>query len=241
MALGTEFGAAAEDYEAGRPEYPAEAVGWMLEGTSGAVLDLGAGTGKLTRGLVALGREVVAVDPDAAMLERLSAALPGVATHIGVAEEVPLPGASVGAVVLGQAWHWVDVAQASREVARVLAPGGALGLVWNVRDSRVSWVADLGHAMHESAAEQLIDDGGPDVGAPFGAIEELRLEWSRPMTRDQIEAMVRSRSYYIAAGAEGRADVDARVASVLEALPQVASGGAVDLPYITAAFRTRRP
>ena len=240
VAQGTGFGVAADAYEAGRPEYPAEAVAWMLEGTDGAVLDLGAGTGKLTRGVLALGREAIAVDPDAAMLARLASELPGVRAEVGTAEEIPLPDASVGAVVLGQAWHWVDVPRASREVARVLAPGGVLGLIWNVRDERECWVAALTGAMHGSVAEALIEAGGPAVAAPFGALEERRVEWSRPMTRDAIEAMVRSRSHFIAADAAGRAEVEARVGEVLDALSELAGGGAVAVPYVTAAYRTRR-
>jgi len=239
VAHGTSFGAAADAYEAGRPEYPIDAVAWMLDGTRGTVLDLGAGTGKLTRGILALGRDVVAVDPDAAMLARLTEALPGVRAEVGTAEAIPLPDASVGAVVLGQAWHWVDVARASREAARVLAPGGVLGLIWNVRDEREPWVAALTGAMHGSVAEGLIASGGPTVAAPFGALEELRVEWSRPMTRDAIEAMVRSRSYFIGSDAAGRAEIETRVAAVLDGLPGLAGGGAVAVPYVTAAFRTK--
>jgi len=240
VAQGTSFGAAADAYEAGRPEYPLEAVAWMLEGTEGTVLDLGAGTGKLTRGILALGREVVAVDPDAAMLARLTESLPGVRAEVGTAEAVPLPDASVGAVVLGQAWHWVDVVRASREAARVLVPGGVLGLIWNVRDEREPWMAALTGAMHGSVAEELIGAGGPEVAAPFGALEELRVEWSRPMTRDAIEAMVRSRSYFIVADAAGRAEIEARVAEVLDGLAGLAGGGSVPVPYVTAAYRARR-
>lgn len=240
MAQGTGFGVAADAYEAGRPEYPVEAVAWLLDGTEGTVLDLGAGTGKLTRGVLALGREALAVDPDATMLARLARELPGVRAEVGTAEEIPLPDASVGAVVVGQAWHWVDVERASREAARVLAPGGVLGLIWNVRDEREPWVADLTWAMHRSVAEALIEAGGPTVAAPFGALEELRVEWSRPMTREAIEAMVRSRSYYIAADAAGRAEVDARVGAVLDGVRGLTGGGSVSVPYVTAAYRTRR-
>jgi len=240
VAQGTSFGVAADAYEAGRPEYPGEAVAWMLEGTEGTVLDLGAGTGKLTRGILALGRDVVAVDPDAAMLARLTEALPGVRAEVGTAEAIPLPDETVGAVVLGQAWHWVDVERASREAARVLARGGVLGLIWNVRDEREPWVAALTGAMHGSVAEGLIASGGPTVAAPFGPLEELRVEWTRDMTRDAIEAMVRSRSYFIVADAAGRAEIEARVAEVLDGLAGLAGGGSVPVPYVTAAYRARR-
>jgi SAM-dependent methyltransferase len=238
VANGQQFGVAADAYEAGRPEYPLEAVAWMLEGTKGTVLDLGAGTGKLTRGVLALGREAIAVDPDSAMLARLTSELPDVRAEVGTAEAIPLPDASVGAVVVGQAWHWVDVPRASREVARVLAPGGVLGLIWNVRDEREPWVAAMTVAMHGSVAEALIAAGGPTVAVPFGPLEELRVEWSRPMTRDAIEAMVRSRSYFIAADAAGRAEADERVGAVLDGVGSLAGGGSVSAPYVSAAYRT---
>ncbi len=240
VTTGREFGEAADAYEAGRPEYPAEAVAWMLEGTTGTVLDLGAGTGKLTRGVLALGREVLAVDPDAAMLARLASDLPGVRAEVGTAEEIPLPDASVGAVVMGQAWHWVDVERASREVGRVLAPGGALGLVWNVRDEREPWVAALTAAMHPAPGDALVASGGPTVAAPFGPLEERRVEWASKMTRAALDAMVRSRSYYIEEDAAGRAATESRVGEVLDGLDGLADGGSVDLPYVTVAYRARR-
>lgn len=242
MTLGREFGAATDAYEAGRPEYPIESVAWMLEDTSGTVLDLGAGTGKLTRAVVALGRDTVAVDPDGAMLDRLVTELPGVPAHVGTAEVIPLPDASCGAVVLGQAWHWVDSERASAEVARVLVPGGTLGLIWNVRDEREPWVARLTEAMHASVAEELVNGPeGPVVTAPFGPLEETRRDWTRPMTRERILAMVRSRSYHIAADADGKAAIEARVAQVLDDVPDLARESEAPVPYVTVAYRTRHP
>ena len=123
------FGAAAEAYERGRPEYPPAALDWLLPAGARDVLDLGAGTGKLTRQLVARGLNVVAVDPSGGMLEQLRAAVPGVPAMIGRAEEIPLQDGVVDAVLVAQAWHWVDPERAPREVARVLRPGGRLGLV----------------------------------------------------------------------------------------------------------------
>jgi ubiquinone/menaquinone biosynthesis C-methylase UbiE len=100
------------------------------------VADVGAGTGKLTRVVAGLGAEVVAIDPDAAMLAELAARVPDVPTFVGTGERIPLTDASADAVVFGQAWHWVDPDAASAEVGRVLRPGGVLGLIWNVRDER---------------------------------------------------------------------------------------------------------
>lgn len=141
--MATSFGAAADAYERGRPGYPAEAVAWLLEraGAHPRVADIGAGTGKLTRVVAEHAGGVVAVDPDAAMLAALRRALPGVETLVGAAEDVNLPDESLDAVVLGQAWHWVDPVAGSAEVGRILKPGGTLGLVWNLRDTDVPWVA----------------------------------------------------------------------------------------------------
>lgn len=160
------FGSAAAVYETGRPDYPIQAVDWMLQPVVGGerrirVADVGAGTGKLTRALQELGAEVVAVDPDPKMLETLRANVHAVPTFVGSAERLPLPDAGVDAVVLGQAWHWVDPVRGAAEAARVLRPGGVLGLVWNVRDDTVPWVARLTQIMHGSHAEQMLAGGDP--------------------------------------------------------------------------------
>src|SRR3954454_13116307 len=123
---GLSFGPAAADYERVRPSYPGSAVAWLVGTEPQRVLDLGAGTGKLTRVIVALGHDVVAVEPLPEMRAELSAALPTVETHAGSAEAIPLADASVDAVVVGQAFHWFDQARAVPELARVLRPGGVL-------------------------------------------------------------------------------------------------------------------
>ena len=145
----TSFGAAAGAYERGRPPYPAEAIDWLLPPGAARVLDVGAGTGKLTRELAARGLDVVAVEPLPGMREQLARAVPGVPVHPGTAEDIPLPDGSVDAVLAAQAWHWVDQARAVPEVARVLVPGGQLGLVWNMRDDRADWVAQLSQILHD--------------------------------------------------------------------------------------------
>jgi SAM-dependent methyltransferase len=243
--MSTSFGAHAGTYEAGRPSYPTEAVAWLLEPAVRRCLrvrvaDVGAGTGKLTRVAVELGGEAVAIDPDVEMLAQLREAVPGVPTFVGRAESLPLPDAAVDAVLYGQAWHWVDVADASAEAARVLRPGGVLGLVWNIRDDRVPWVKALGQAMHASNAEEVLAGDGPQVAAPFPGLEVRRWEWSRAMTRADLLAMVRSRSYVITAGAEERARVERALAALLDDMGAVGSA-TVDLPYVTHAFRSVRP
>jgi SAM-dependent methyltransferase len=115
------------------------------------VLDLGAGTGKLTATLVALGAEVTAVEPDPAMLTELRRALPVVRALPGNAEAIPLPDVSVDAVLAGNAMHWFDMAVAGPEIARVLTPGGILAGLWNLLDDRVDWVAGLARVSGSAA------------------------------------------------------------------------------------------
>ena len=222
--MANSFGAAAAAYEQGRPDYPVEAVAWLLEpaGAHPRIVDMGAGTGKLTRVVAELvagagaegrGAEVIAVDPDAEMLGELRRSLPSIRTLIGTAEALGLPDESVDAAVLGQAWHWVDPVAGSAEIGSVLKPGGVLGLVWNIRDESVPWVARLTEIMKGSNAEQLMADGGPEVAAPFGALTARTWQWERPMTRAALSAMVHSRSYVITAE-----QVDVVTADILDTI-----------------------
>lgn len=239
----TSFGGQAGSYEVGRPEYPFEAVAWMLDrAPAGArrIADVGAGTGKLTRALVAgEGAEVVAVDPDPAMLAALRDAVPGVPTFVGTAERLPLPDASVDAVVLGQAWHWVDPVAASAEIGRVVRPGGVLGLVWNLRDERVDWVRRLTDIMHGSNAEIMLAAGDPVVAAPFGGLEQERWEWARPVTREVMHRMASSRSYVITADDAEKARIRRDMDALFDELG-LHDDAAIELPYVTRAFRAVR-
>ncbi|MEV7620197.1 class I SAM-dependent methyltransferase [Microbacterium sp. NPDC089321] len=239
----TSFGAEADNYEAARPDYPFEAVAWMLERLpDGArrLVDVGAGTGKLTR-VVAEARdaEVVAVDPDAVMLAKLRDHVPGVPTFVGTAEALPLPDASVDAVVLGQAWHWVDPVAASAEIGRVMRPGGTLGLIWNARDNRVDWVRRLTAIMNASAAEEMLDAGGPTVATPFGEPEAERWEWLRPMTREQLHRMAASRSHLITASEAERDSIRKDMDDLFDELG-LEGDATIDVPYVTWAFRALR-
>ncbi|MDW4571200.1 class I SAM-dependent methyltransferase [Microbacterium sp. M3] len=242
------FGSAAGAYESGRPDYPREAVDWMLAPLRGheralRVADVGAGTGKLTRTVVETGADVVAIDPDPAMLAALREHVHGVPTFAGTGERMPLPDASVDAVLFGQAWHWVDPEAASAEAARVLRADGVLGLVWNIRDESDPWVARLTAAMHGSHAEEMLSGEGPRVAAPFGGLEERRWTWTRTVTRAALLDMVSSRSYVITASEPERAAILAAVSGLFDERRLTDASGAevVDLPYVTRAYRGIRP
>lgn len=239
----TSFGAAAGDYEAARPDYPFEAVAWMLEKLphgSHRIADVGAGTGKLTRVLAdAPDAEVIAIDPDPLMLEALRTAVPGVPTFLGTAERLPAPDASLDAVVLGQAWHWVDPAAGSTEIGRVVRAGGTLGLIWNTRDSGTDWVRRLTAIMHSSAAELMLDEYGPTVAEPFGALEQEEWRWVRPITRAQLHRMADSRSHLITASDAERRSIHDDMDVLFDELG-FDGGATIDLPYVTRAFRAVR-
>jgi SAM-dependent methyltransferase len=232
------FGEAVDEYERSRPTYPAEAAAWLVPAAASTALDLGAGTGKFTRSLVDLGLDVIAVEPDAKMLEKLVGVLPGVRPVEGTAEHMPLPDDSVDVVTMAQAWHWVDEERAIPEVARVLRPGGTLGLVWNLRDERVDWVKQLGAAMGGSEAERFTA-GEVTIGAPFGPIETFEVGWSMPSSLEEILGLVASRSYVITATPEERERVFADVRELVTTHPDLVGHETFELPYRTRCFRAQ--
>ena len=236
--LANSFGKAAAEYERARPTYPREAVDWLVPEGARTVLDLGAGTGKFTRSLIERGLEAIAVEPSEEMRATLSGQLPDVRALAGTAEEIPLPDASVDLITVAQAWHWVEESRAVPEAARVLRPGGTLGLIWNIRDEGIEWVRRLTDVMHKSGAEVALE-GDVEIGPPFGPTEKFELPWSRPMTLELLLEMVRSRSYVITAPAEERESILAGVRELIEAEPALAGSEEFDLPYVTCCFRAR--
>ncbi|WEO77213.1 class I SAM-dependent methyltransferase [Cryobacterium sp. SO2] len=228
------FGQAVGDYERGRPSYPAEAVDWMLQraGSVVDVVDVGAGTGKFTASLVAHGLGVTAVEPDPAMRARLVTNHPAVTALAGTAEVMPVADASADLITFAQSWHWVDVPAASAEVARVLRPGGALALVWNIRDPEVEWVERLGEVMGSSKAEQY-SSHEPLVAAPLTIHDYAEFLWENPMTREELIAMVTSRSYVITMPAPDREALLVRLGDLLDTHPDLAGRTHYRMPYRT--------
>lgn len=238
MRSARSFGAAASVYHAARPGYPVDAVAWLI-GDAQRVLDLGAGTGKLTEALIELDRDVIAVDPVEEMLEELEVAVPGVPRILGTAEDIPIEDDSVDAVVAGQAWHWFVPERAVPEIARVLRPGGVLGLVWNSRDTSADWLREAGEIMHERHDASATFEAYVKIGSPFGPIEEHTVEWREPMSRSRFLDLVRSRSYYLTASPEQQASTIATLETLLDTHPDVAGAEQLAVPYVTRCFRAR--
>ena len=230
------FGQAAKAYERGRPPYPEAAIDWLLPDNAELIADLGAGTGKLTRQLVARGISVTAVEPSKGMREQLLAAVPGARALDGSAEHIPLPDRSVDAVMAAQAWHWVDPELAIPEVARVLRPGGRLGLMWNMRDERVEWVAELGRILR-SGPELPTDTDVADLGPRFGPVQRFEVSWTHDITPAVLLDMVISRSYVITASPDQRDALLKGVRDMLGTNPALAGREHFTIPYLTHCFR----
>jgi ubiquinone/menaquinone biosynthesis C-methylase UbiE len=226
-ARGFEAGAAA--YEVARPGYPDEALDILqaevgiADGTR--VLDLAAGTGKLTRRLVELRAEVVAVEPVEGMRAQLQAVVPGVEALDGTSEEIPVPDASVDVVTVAQAFHWFDADLALAEIARVLRPGGRVAILWNERDERTPWVAEMSRIIrwHERTVSRYQHVAWAVVVARtgrFSPLEERTVPWEQPMTRDLLADRVRSISYIAAMPAGERERLAAAVVDLVRRLPE---------------------
>ncbi|MEW2443483.1 class I SAM-dependent methyltransferase [Micromonospora marina] len=238
------FGVAAAEYDRFRPRYPEAALRWALDGLHAArVVDLGAGTGILTRGLLALTgpvAHVVPVEPDPGMRAQLAAATPGTTALAGSAEAVPLPDASADAVLVGQAYHWFDRERAHAEVARVLRPGGTFAPVWNTRDERVGWVAELSRIAHLGDNAGDVTQRYADFGAAFTEIEVGEFAHATTLTKDEVVGMLHTRSYWLTADAGEQRRVDAELTELFAAHPDLVGRDAVELPYRTMVLRARR-
>ena len=228
------FGSVADAYDRGRPSYPREAAAWLCGNDPLTVLELGAGTGKLTDQLVALGHDVHATDPDAAMLEVLRGRLPEVRTTVASAEEIPAPDRSVDVVVCAQAFHWFDLDRALPEIARVLKTGGRLALVWNQRDERIPWVRRLGGLI--GTQDQLREPADPLVqSALFGFVEDATFRFWQTVDRESIQDLVLSRSNIAVLDADARA---AKLDEVLAFYDDYGRGmDGMQLPYEANCFR----
>jgi len=236
------FELVADVYERARPEYPAEAVAWLVaqldlrEGRT--VLDLGAGTGKLTRALVQTGARVIAVEPGEAMLGELRRVLPDVEALLGGAEAIPLDDDSVDAITVGQAFHWFRHDEAVPELHRVLRPGGALALVWNSRDQRRPLQREI-----SGLIKPLVPADRPPVGHSaqalessdlFGSVEKRTFPFVQQLDAEAVAERIASVSFVAAAPPDARAELDRRLREIV-----ASQGGVVDFAYLTEVYVSR--
>lgn len=243
------FGTAATAYAAHRPDYAHDAVRWALEPAPGPrVLDLGAGTGKLTATLAAMGADVTAVEPDPEMLGELLRELPEVSVHQGSAESIPLPDASVDAVLAGNAMHWFDMAVAGPEIARVLTPGGVLAGLWNTVDDDVDWVAGLARVSGPTAIGPRDTPAGwrastasifREATALFGTPDRSEFPHAQLRTADSLAATLGTRAGMLVMPEDERESALVRIRSYLATRPETSAGEFI-LPMVTCVLRARR-
>lgn len=204
------------------------------------MLDLGAGTGKLTGGLVAEGHHVTAVEPNESMLSELVRHHGSVRALPGTAERIPLPDGTLDAVVVGQAFHWFDPERALPEIARVLRPGGVLAALWNDYDTSVPWVADFVRTARSSvsAQDELAFDPLTEHEL-FTDPAPAAFEHVHRRTAETLLAMVNTHSHALVIAADERAELNARMLAFLKSRPETADGE-FDLPLTTYVKRLRR-
>jgi SAM-dependent methyltransferase len=238
------FGTIADHYDRARPRPPDEAVGWLVPAECRVAVDLGAGTGLLSRALAAKVAQVIAVEPDPRMRTVLRARSPGVRVLAGTSEAIPLPDASTDGVFVSSAWHWMDPGRTVPEIARVLRDGGRFGLIWTGRDRESGWLRelDLDRAGASAGPGARARAGHHDVVLPEGGlfvrIQTRSFGFSRAMTIDEFVDMHASYSRLITASARDRAAELARVRAVLrERFP---AAGQIDVPMRSRCWRADR-
>jgi SAM-dependent methyltransferase len=240
------FGSVAADYDRYRPAPPPQALDRLIPAGARAVLDLAAGTGAVTRELVGRAARIIAVEPDERMRAVLTARCPEAEVLAGRGEDIPLPDASVDAVVISAAWHWLNPDQAVPEITRVLRPGGVLGVIWISRDVRVPWVAEFNQLARESREADRRPDGAAaghrrrevsfPPGTPMSGLGEHAVEYSLPMTKDELVGLLGTYSGVITLDPGRRADFSRRVRAFLDRQPW----DSVDLSLICRCLRSTR-
>ncbi|MCT2593753.1 methyltransferase domain-containing protein [Streptomyces sp. N2-109] len=261
---GSSFGQGVQQYERTRPGYPPESFRWVAGEEPRTVLDLGAGTGILTRALLADGHRVIAVEPDEEMREALSASAPSATAVAGSAENIPLEDASVDTVVVSHAYHWFDPGPAHAEIARVLRAGGVLAALWNLRDEEVPWSAELSRILadedtgtdpetpaaimlHGTLAALRANDPerlsgwlrNPTFGPRFGPIERGFYEHADRKTVESLIELISSRSYYLNCSPQRQKELREKIRQLALTHPDLAGREEFDLPYVTVVFKAQ--
>jgi SAM-dependent methyltransferase len=257
------FGAVASDYERYRPTPPLPGVDWLLPERRGRVVDLGAGTGRLTQLLVDRADEVVAIDPDARMRAVLEREVPGARAIDGRGESIPLPDASVDAVLAATSWHWMDPVATLSEVARVLVPGGVLGVMWTGADRRASAVnkARAVHSRRQRPARRVDEAASSPTGlsrrmmdevlrpepsleipagVPFEPPEHEVFRWRVALDADELIGLLGTSSWVLTLADDERANLFAETRSFLAEVVGIEAEQKAEVPFIADVWRARR-
>jgi SAM-dependent methyltransferase len=249
----TSFGWVADSYDRVRPGPPAAALDWLVPAGCQVAVDLAAGTGLFTRALLGRVPRVIAVEPDPRMREVLARRSPGLDVRDGRGEAMPLPDASADAVFVSTAWHWLDSPLAVPEIARVLRPGGRLGVIWTSRNRDEDWVAELdllrpgGEARGTADGVRAYLDRHHTVtlpdGAAFGAAESASFRFSRTMPVGDVIDWLATSSNVITASAASREAGLARCLAVLLGRAERPPGAAepvIEMPMRSWCWRAER-
>ena len=236
------FGAHADEYEQARPDWPQEVARWFVPEEAELVVELGAGTGKLTRALAGLGVPLVAVEPDPRMLAVLRAV--GLDGESGSAEEIPVGDGEADAVVAGSCLHWFDLERALPEIHRVLRPGGRLAFGWNGRDGSHPTIARMNEAIYSAAPDRTRwrnRDWKAEIaaGGLFGNVERRSFEHVHELPRNALDAHLWSYATVASLPEDARRRVFVEVAEILDSDPEVSDGATLRIPFRVESFRAR--
>jgi SAM-dependent methyltransferase len=266
-ARASSFGGVASHYERYRPGPPVAAVDWILPSHVGRVVDLGAGTGALSRLLIDKADEVVAVEPDDRMRSVLASEVPGIRVVAGRGESMPIPDGFADAVLASSSWHWMDPVPALHEVGRVLVPGGVLGALWSGPDPEGPFLVQA-QAFLAGRSRTGSDSGGPDeegdpgdsevaglimgdarrpaltleipAGVPFDPPEHEAFTWDVALNADELIGLLGTFSWIITMPEETRVRVIAEARRLLGDLMGVEGDVTVDVAFRSDAWRSRR-
>ena len=240
------FGQLADEYDRWRPSYPAAAVEWLAPPAPARVVDVGAGTGKLTKLLVAQGLEVDAVEPDERMLAVLARSNPGVRVHQSDSSHLPVPGASLDAVLVADAWHWFDPVPTVDEVRRTLKPTGWLGIVWNVvAEPAEPWEFAIAQDSEEYDRRSKASVEGLHqrlTNLPMDEVEFKQIEWEWEITPEHRAAFMATTSMAIAMTPDERAIAYERSRRAMQDVCAAQHRPTMPLRYVASCVRwTPRP